>query len=83
MVVLWASAFPAIRVAAPEMGVVGLSIARLGIASVALLIIAPTFPPSISGRLVFVLLSTMLILIIVRAFQLQREKRRENAAPAN
>jgi drug/metabolite transporter (DMT)-like permease len=41
VVVLWASAFPAIRVAAPELGVVGLSFARLVIASVALLALAP------------------------------------------
>lgn len=36
--VLWASAFPAIQVAAPEMGVIGLSFARLAVASVALLV---------------------------------------------
>src|SRR5579872_4554536 len=48
--------------------------------TIALLIIAGTIPPSTSARLVFLLLSTMLILITVRAFQLQREKRRENAA---
>jgi drug/metabolite transporter (DMT)-like permease len=41
VVVLWASAFPAIRVAAPELGVAGLSIARLAIAAVALLVLAP------------------------------------------
>lgn len=40
VVVLWASAFPAIRVAAPLMGVIGLSFARLAIATVALVIIA-------------------------------------------
>jgi drug/metabolite transporter (DMT)-like permease len=41
VVMLWASAFPAIRVAAPELGVVGLSIVRLAVASLALLAIAP------------------------------------------
>ncbi|MCW2528455.1 MAG: protein of unknown function transrane [Pseudonocardiales bacterium] len=40
-VVLWASAFPAIRVAVTEVGPVGLSVARLLIASVGLLILAP------------------------------------------
>ena len=40
VVVLWASAFPAIRVAAPLMGVIGLSFARLAVAAVALVIIA-------------------------------------------
>jgi drug/metabolite transporter (DMT)-like permease len=40
VVVLWASAFPAIRVAAPALGVTGLSTARLAIAAVALLIVA-------------------------------------------
>ncbi len=51
--------------------------------SIALLIIAPTIPPSTCARLIFLLLSTVLMLIIVRAFQLQREKRRENARPSN
>ncbi|MDF2443358.1 MAG: hypothetical protein JWR01_1561, partial [Subtercola sp.] len=41
VVVLWASAFPAIQVAAPQLGVVGLSIARLAIAAAVLLIAAP------------------------------------------
>lgn len=41
VVVLWASAFPAIRVAAPELGVIGLSFSRLVIAAAALLILAP------------------------------------------
>lgn len=41
VVLLWASAFPAIRVAAPELGVFGLSIARLAIAAIALAVIAP------------------------------------------
>lgn len=40
VVVLWASAFPAIRVAAPAMGVIGLSFARLLVAALALLIVA-------------------------------------------
>ena len=43
VVVLWASAFPAIRVAAPALGVIGLSVARLAIAAVALLVVAPLF----------------------------------------
>ncbi|GAA1748408.1 DMT family transporter [Aeromicrobium alkaliterrae] len=41
VVVSWASAFPAIRVAVPELGVVGLSLVRLGVAAVALLARAP------------------------------------------
>jgi len=41
VVVLWASAFPAIRVAAPGMGVVGLSLVRLCVAALALLAAAP------------------------------------------
>jgi len=40
VVALWASAFPAIRVAAPELGVVGLSFVRLAVATVTLLAIA-------------------------------------------
>jgi drug/metabolite transporter (DMT)-like permease len=40
VVVLWASAFPAIRVAAPAMGAIGLSFARLAVASIALLVVA-------------------------------------------
>lgn len=40
VVVLWASAFPAIQVAAPDLGVVGLSVVRLVIATVALLLLA-------------------------------------------
>ena len=40
-VVSWASAFPAIRVALPELGAAGLSGARLAIASLALLVAAP------------------------------------------
>lgn len=40
VVALWASAFPAIRVAAPELGVMGLSFIRLAVAAIALLVIA-------------------------------------------
>lgn len=40
VVALWASAFPAIRVAAPAMGVIGLSFARLLVAALALLVLA-------------------------------------------
>ena len=40
VVILWASAFPAIRVAAPAFGAVGLSLARLAVASAALLALA-------------------------------------------
>ena len=43
VVVLWASAFPAIRVASPELGVIGLSFVRLAIAAFALLAAAPVF----------------------------------------
>jgi drug/metabolite transporter (DMT)-like permease len=41
VVVLWASAFPAIRVAAPDLGVIGLSFARLALATAVLLVMAP------------------------------------------
>ncbi|HEX3278960.1 MAG TPA: EamA family transporter [Thermoleophilaceae bacterium] len=41
VVVMWASAFPAIRVAAPDLGVIGLSFVRLAIAALALLAVAP------------------------------------------
>ena len=41
VVLLWASAFPAIRVAAPELGVMGLSIVRLGVAAIVLVLLAP------------------------------------------
>jgi drug/metabolite transporter (DMT)-like permease len=41
VVVIWASAFPAIRVAAPDLGVAGLSFVRLAIAGLALLAVAP------------------------------------------
>jgi drug/metabolite transporter (DMT)-like permease len=40
-VVLWASAFPAIRVGVPGLGVAGLSVARLVVASAALALVAP------------------------------------------
>ena len=41
VVILWASAFPAIRVASPALGVFGLSLVRIGVAAIALLILAP------------------------------------------
>lgn len=41
VVILWSSAFPAIRVASPELGVIGLSFVRLVVAAVALLAVAP------------------------------------------
>jgi len=41
VVVMWASAFPAIRVAAPDLGLIGLSFIRLAIAALALLAVAP------------------------------------------
>src|SRR5919108_1684924 len=41
VVATWASAFPAIRVAAPALGVNGLSFVRLAVAALALLAIAP------------------------------------------
>ena len=40
VVALWASAFPAIRVAAPDLGVIGLSFIRLVVAAISLLVIA-------------------------------------------
>lgn len=40
VVVLWATAFPALRVAAPAMGVIGLSFARLFVGSLAVLVSA-------------------------------------------
>src|SRR6202161_4065389 len=40
-VVLWASAFPAISVAVPQLGPVGLAVARLVVASAALAVAAP------------------------------------------
>ncbi|WP_336697760.1 DMT family transporter [Curtobacterium sp. USHLN213] len=39
VVVLWASAFPAIRVAVPEFGAVGLSFVRLAVAAIALIVV--------------------------------------------
>jgi len=41
VVATWASAFPAIRVAAPDLGVIGLSFIRLSIAALALIAITP------------------------------------------
>jgi drug/metabolite transporter (DMT)-like permease len=41
VVVMWASAFPAIRVAAPGLGITGLSFVRLAVAALALLVVAP------------------------------------------
>lgn len=38
VVVLWASAFPAIRIASPELGPIGLSFVRLAVAAVVLLV---------------------------------------------
>jgi len=45
VVALWASAFPAIRVAAPDLGVVGLSFVRLATASIVLLACAAARRP--------------------------------------
>ncbi|MDJ0377447.1 DMT family transporter [Cryobacterium sp. PH31-L1] len=50
VVVLWASAFPAIRVAAPELGVAGLSLARLVVAAVALAVLAPMLKVRLPAR---------------------------------
>jgi len=50
VVVLWASAFPAIRVAAPDLGVLGLSLARLAIATAALLALTPWRPVRLPAR---------------------------------
>ena len=41
VVLSWASAFPAIRIAAPELGFLGLSVVRLVVAVLALLVLAP------------------------------------------
>jgi len=41
VIATWASAFPAIRVAAPDLGVIGLSFIRLSIAALALIAITP------------------------------------------
>ncbi len=46
----WASAFPAIRVAAPELGVVGLSLVRLVVAAIALLLLAPALGLRVPAR---------------------------------
>jgi len=50
VVILWASAFPAIRVAAPQLGVLGLSIVRLGVAAVVLLLLAPRLNVRLPNR---------------------------------
>lgn len=50
VVVLWASAFPAIRVAAPELGIFGLSFVRLAVAAVALLILSPLLHVRLPAR---------------------------------
>ncbi|MGA7203476.1 MAG: DMT family transporter [Specibacter sp.] len=50
VVVLWSSAFPAIRVASPELGVIGLSLVRLVVAAVALLALAPFLKVRIPAR---------------------------------
>lgn len=50
MVVLWASTFPVIRVAAPAMGVIGLSFARLVVAALFLLGLAVLVKARIPGR---------------------------------
>ncbi|MBJ7341135.1 EamA family transporter [Mycolicibacterium sp.] len=49
-VVLWASAFPAIRVGLPGLGVAGLSVWRLVVASVALACIAPLLKVRVPHR---------------------------------
>jgi drug/metabolite transporter (DMT)-like permease len=49
-VVLWASAFPAIRVGLDGLGVVGLSFARLAVASVALAVVAPVLKVRLPRR---------------------------------
>lgn len=50
VVVLWASAFPAIRAASPELGVIGLSLVRLLVAAVALLALAPFLKVRLPAR---------------------------------
>jgi drug/metabolite transporter (DMT)-like permease len=50
VVVLWASAFPAIRVASPALGVFGLSLVRIGVAAIALLILAPFLSVRLPAR---------------------------------
>jgi drug/metabolite transporter (DMT)-like permease len=49
-VVLWAAAFPAIRVGVEGLGVAGLSVLRLGIAAMALAIVAPLFKVRLPRR---------------------------------
>lgn len=49
-VVLWASAFPAIRVGLPGLGVAGLSVWRLAVASIALAMLAPLFKVRVPQR---------------------------------
>lgn len=50
VVVLWASAFPAIRVASPALGVFGLSLVRIGVAAIALLILSPLLSVRLPAR---------------------------------
>jgi drug/metabolite transporter (DMT)-like permease len=50
VVVLWASAFPAIRVASPVLGVFGLSFVRIAIAALALLVLAPLLRVRLPAR---------------------------------
>ncbi len=50
VVLAWASAFPAIRVAAPELGVVGLSLVRLVVAALALLLLASALGLRVPAR---------------------------------
>lgn len=50
VVVVWASSYPAIRVAAPELGVLGLTFVRLAVATVALLLIAPILKVRMPAR---------------------------------
>ena len=50
MVVLWASAFPAIRVAAPDLGVLGLSLVRMAVATAALLALTPWLSVRLPAR---------------------------------
>jgi drug/metabolite transporter (DMT)-like permease len=50
VIVLWASAFPAIEVAVEQLGAAGLSLARLTIASIALVIVAPALRVGLPQR---------------------------------
>ena len=61
VVVLWASAFPAIQLAAPGLGVIGLSFVRLIVAAGALLVVAPFFRVRWPER-------RQLVLLVVAAF---------------